>query len=150
MPITVSEKFPPFVPSKRQVQLSANEAVVALVIEDESTHHRLLYAPGLAKMNLDFYEIFGGCKVAFIDGTFWSSDELQKVKPTAKLASEMGHIPVGGPGGLLEQLKEFRGPRRILIHINNTNPILNTDSPEYKLVQSEDWEVAFDGMEFSL
>jgi len=40
--------------------------------------------------------------------------------------------------------------RKILIHINNSNPILREDSAERALLRQHGIEVAFDGMEISL
>ncbi len=62
----------------------------------------------------------------------------------------MGHLPQSGPDGMLSLLKPMRNARKILIHINNTNPILNEDSPERQLVQQEGVEVAYDGMRIEL
>ena len=39
--------------------------------------------------------------------------------------------------------------RKILAHINNSNPILIDDSLERAGGVKEDWEVAYDGMEVS-
>ncbi len=47
---------------------------------------------------------------------------------------------------MLALLADFEKPRKILIHINNTNPILDPDSDEYARVVAEGVEVAFDGM----
>ena len=67
-----------------------------------------------------------------------------------KTAREIGHVPLSGEGGLLEQFPESAHGRRILIHINNTNPILNEDSAECRTVREAGWEIAHDGMEFTL
>ena len=67
-----------------------------------------------------------------------------------KLASEMGHLPQSGDEGMLMWLRRLDGPRKILIHINNTNPILIEDSPERRAVEGEGIEVAFDQMAFDL
>ena len=58
--------------------------------------------------------------------------------------------PVSGPGGTLESLARHAHVRRILIHINNSNPILIEGSPEEAKVKAAGWEIAFDGMEVSL
>ena len=67
-----------------------------------------------------------------------------------KTAREMGHLPLSGLGGLLEQFPRGAPCRRVLIHINNTNPILNEDSPEHRAVLDAGFEIAYDGMEFGL
>jgi pyrroloquinoline quinone biosynthesis protein B len=85
------------------------------------------------------------CDVVLLDGTFWSDDELQRVDPAARSARQMGHVPLGGPGGVLDVAKGLRRPRKIFVHINNTNPILDEDSPQFAEVKSAGWEVAKDG-----
>lgn len=91
-----------------------------------------------------------GADAVFFDGTFWSSDELPAAGLGTKRAEQMAHLPVGGPGGGLSQLARLGGRRRILIHINNTNPILRDDSPERSEVTAAGVEVAYDDMEMTL
>ena len=88
--------------------------------------------------------------VTFIDGTFWGDDELMRAGRSRKSAREIGHLPLSGPGGLLEQYPGKAKGRRILIHINNTNPILNEGSAEHRVVLDAGFEIAYDGMELEL
>ena len=85
-----------------------------------------------------------------IDGTFWSDDELIHTGRSSKTARDMGHLPLSGPGGLLEQFPRNARGRRVLIHINNTNPILDEDSAEHRAVLDAGFEIAYDGMELEL
>jgi pyrroloquinoline quinone biosynthesis protein B len=85
-----------------------------------------------------------------VDGTFWSDDELARTGISARSARDMGHVPLSGPGGTLEVLARLERPRKALVHINNTNPILLEDSPERKAVLRADVEVAYDGLEIEL
>ncbi|MFZ9368375.1 MAG: pyrroloquinoline quinone biosynthesis protein B, partial [Burkholderiaceae bacterium] len=62
----------------------------------------------------------------------------------------MGHLQVSGPGGMIEVLDGIGARRKVLIHINNTNPILNEDSSERAVLAQHGIEVAFDGMEIEL
>ena len=62
----------------------------------------------------------------------------------------MGHNPQSGPGGMIENLRQITGPRKVLIHINNSNPILNEMSEERKILEKNDIEVSYDGMEVLL
>jgi len=82
----------------------------------------------------------------FFDGTFWSGDELIRLNLGTKRAEDMAHIPVA------ESLAALNGldARRIYIHINNTNPMLDRTSAERRQVESAGWEIAEDGLEFSL
>jgi pyrroloquinoline quinone biosynthesis protein B len=62
----------------------------------------------------------------------------------------MGHLPQSGPGGMIALLDSIGAARKILIHINNSNPILRDDSPERAMLGAHGIEVAHDGMEISL
>jgi pyrroloquinoline quinone biosynthesis protein B len=62
----------------------------------------------------------------------------------------MGHLPQSGENGMINVLKAMDKPRKILIHINNTNPILDEDSEQRKILASEGIEVSFDGMDVKL
>jgi pyrroloquinoline quinone biosynthesis protein B len=72
------------------------------------------------------------------------------VRGGGKTAREIGHVPLSGAGGLLEQMRDARDLRRILIHLNNTNPALDEESAAYRALQDAGWEIAYDGMEFEL
>lgn len=87
--------------------------------------------------------------VVFFDGTLFTDDEMIVAGLGEKTGRRMGHVPVSGPGGTLEGLADLPG-RRILLHINNSNPILLQDSPERRQVETAGFEVAYDGMEVQL
>ena len=85
-----------------------------------------------------------------MDGTVWTDDELARHGISDKRAREMGHLPLSGEGGTLFVLEGLTRPRKVLIHINNTNPILDEESPERRLLNQKGIEVAYDGMEIRL
>ena len=85
-----------------------------------------------------------------IDGTFWTEDELVRLGISAKRAHDMGHLPQSGPEGMIEVLQPLKAARKILIHINNTNPILDEDSAERRTLDAAAIEVAYDGMHIQL
>jgi pyrroloquinoline quinone biosynthesis protein B len=62
----------------------------------------------------------------------------------------MGHLPLRDKGGLIEILDKLEKPRKILIHINNTNPILDESNPEYKELISHGIEISYDGMSIEI
>ena len=82
-----------------------------------------------------------------VDGTFWSEEELVKMGATKRDARNMGHLPISGSGGIAERLGSFPAERKILIHINNSNPILKKDSKERHTLERLGFEIAYDGME---
>ena len=86
--------------------------------------------------------------VCLLDGTFWNDAELISTGVGSKTAREIGHLPLSGAGGLLQEFDSNKCGQKILIHINNTNPILDEESPEHREVRDAGWEIAYDGMEF--
>ena len=62
----------------------------------------------------------------------------------------MGHVPIGGPAGSAARLADLPRPRRIYVHINNTNPILDEQSEEHAQVVAAGIEVGCDGMELEV
>ena len=93
---------------------------------------------------------FAASDLVLVDGTFWRDDELALLGISARSARDMGHLPLSGPGGTLEALARLERPRKALVHINNTNPILLEDSPERAAVVRAGVEVAYDGLEVEL
>jgi pyrroloquinoline quinone biosynthesis protein B len=86
-----------------------------------------------------------------VDGTFWTDDEMIRLGVSAKRSRDIGHLPQSGAGGMLEWLDRLpSATRKILIHINNTNPILNEASAESAELARRGVEVAWDGMEIVL
>jgi pyrroloquinoline quinone biosynthesis protein B len=86
-----------------------------------------------------------------VDGTCWSDDELVALGVSKKRARDMGHRPLSGDDGMLALLARVpANTRKVLIHINNTNPILDEDSAEHAHVRAADVEIAHDGMEIAL
>ena len=108
------------------------------------------YVPGLARLDDDVLARFAASDLVLVDGTFWRDDELARLGISARSAREMGHVPLSGPGGTLEALAGLQRPRKALVHINNTNPILLEDSAEREAVLRAGVEVAYDGLEVQL
>ena len=122
---------------------------VGLVIRDTRTGGRLAYFSGVAGPSPAIARALEGADALFFDGTFWSSDELIAAGLGTRRAEEMAHWPVGGPEGSGHFLAAQRG-RRILIHVNNTNPILREGSDERRTLDASGIEVAVDGLELTL
>jgi pyrroloquinoline quinone biosynthesis protein B len=110
----------------------------------------LTYIPGLARLDDAVLARLAVSDLVLVDGTFWRDDELAGLGISARSARDMGHLPLSGPGGTLEVLSGLERPRKALIHINNTNPILLEDSPERAEVVRAGVEVAYDGLEVEL
>jgi pyrroloquinoline quinone biosynthesis protein B len=108
------------------------------------------YVPGLARLDDEVLTRFAASDLVLVDGTFWRDDELARLGISDRSARAMGHVPLSGPGGTLEALARLERPRKVLVHINNTNPILIEDSPERREVLRAGVEVAYDGLEVQL
>lgn len=126
------------------------EENVAVRIRERTTGRTLAYASAVGAVTDDVREALHGASAVFFDGTFWSEDELIASGVGSQRAERMAHIPVGGPAGSLERLRDVDAPRRIYIHVNNTNPVLREDSPERAQVAAAGWEIACDGMEVAV
>jgi pyrroloquinoline quinone biosynthesis protein B len=120
---------------------------VGLLVTDEVTSRTLFYAPGLGRMEQHLRAIFERADCLLVDGTFWSEDELIRLHISDQRAQDMGHLPQSGPAGMIDVLGGYPLARKVLVHINNTNPILGEDSPERAQLAAAGIEVAHDGME---
>jgi pyrroloquinoline quinone biosynthesis protein B len=109
---------------------------------------RLGYFPACGKITPEMISLLEGCDVVLFDGTFWDDNELKRAQEGARTARQMGHVPLGGGDGSLAMLASLRRPRKILIHINNTN--LDRDSAEHRQVMESGWEIAEDGWDIQL
>lgn len=146
-PIPLRSSAPPYSPHRNDPHPGDN---IGLLIEDRRSGGRLFYAPGLGQVSEALCETMRGADCLLVDGTLWRDDEMQVREVGDKLGSEMGHLPQSGPGGMIEVLDGVPGKRKILIHINNTNPILDEDSAERRILDEHGIEVAFDGMDIEL
>jgi pyrroloquinoline quinone biosynthesis protein B len=146
--IPVGGDYPDYVGEKLRQQLPPREAVVALDLEFHGK--RIFVAPSLPGHDSSWKQWALASDLALVDGTFWSDGELKQAGRGKKTAREMGHVPLSGPDGLLGQYPKGGKGRKILLHINNTNPILVEDGPEHRAVLEAGFEIAYDGMEIQL
>ena len=144
--IPLGGSYPDYVSEELSRSLPAEEATSAFQIEQADK--RFLFAPASGNQGL-WRSAAESSNVVFLDATFWSDDELIRTGRSKKTAREIGHVPLSGPGGLLEQYPREAAGRKILFHINNTNPILDEDSAEHRAVLDAGFEIAYDGMEIT-
>lgn len=145
--IALRSSAPPYSPHRGNPHPGDN---IGLFVEDLRTGGQLFYAPGLGQVDEALLQWMRRADCLLVDGTLWRDDEMRLCEVGDKLGSEMGHLPQSGPGGMLEVLAGLPAPRKVLIHINNTNPILDLDSPERALLAEQGVEVAWDGMSIDL
>jgi pyrroloquinoline quinone biosynthesis protein B len=134
---------------ERQSTSSNDGAVVGLILERKgTTNTKVAFLPGVREISDELLSELSQCDLLLMDGTFWSDDELIRIQGGGRTAREMGHIPVSGSDGSLERTRGLQRPKRVFIHMNNTNPMVNEQGPEYRQVRDAGWEIAADGMEF--
>jgi len=146
--VALGGAFPDYVSEKLRKSLQPDEAVIGLVLAEGN--HQLLYVPSLPSGSGQWKSWTQTSDLCLLDGTFWDDRELISAGVGSKTAREMGHVPLSGAGGLLQELEALKSARRVLIHVNNTNPILDENSSEHRQVLRAGWEIAYDGMEFEL
>jgi pyrroloquinoline quinone biosynthesis protein B len=124
---------------------------IGILISDGRNGTSAFYAPGLAQITPSVFDAMAGADCVLVDGTFWTDDEMPRLGVGSKSAREIGHLPQSGAHGMIEWMAKLsRSTRRMLIHINNTNPILDEDSAERALLERRGIEVAYDGMSIEL
>lgn len=143
----LKSKAPPYSPHRHDPHEGDN---IGVIIEQISTGKSLYYSPGLGEIESHVMAAMQRVDCLMVDGTFWTDDEMVQQGISHKHAREIGHLPQSGPGGMIEVLNGVAKARKILIHINNTNPILDEDSPERKTLDAAGIEVAYDGLEIDL
>jgi pyrroloquinoline quinone biosynthesis protein B len=147
--LSLGRHYPAYVSRRRQTELIRQEASLGLILESPSGE-RLAYMPAVPQIDDVLVKEADSADVLLFDGTFWSDDELIRIQGSGQTAQEMGHVPVSSPTGSLAQLAHLKCPRRIYMHVNNTNPMLDEASAEYREVRDACCEIAEDGWQFEL
>ncbi len=146
--IPLTSNAPPYSPHRDRPQPGDN---IGVTLVDTKSGRRVFYAPGLGEMEADVWTAMQQADCVLVDGTLWTDDEMIRLGASKKSSRAMGHLPQSGPGGMLEWLDKLpSGTRKVLIHINNTNPILDENSAQRAELTARGIEVAFDGMELVL
>lgn len=145
--VPLKSEAPPYSPHRHNTVPGDN---IGVRVRNLSSGNNLFYAPGLGQMDDDVLNYMAQADCLLVDGTLWTDDEMIKGGFSDKRGADMGHLDQSGAGGIVELLSRLDRPRKILIHINNTNPILNEASSERKTLEQAGIEVAYDGMEITL
>jgi pyrroloquinoline quinone biosynthesis protein B len=146
--IPLGGAYPDFVSDETRRAVSADDASLGFLFEQDGK--KLFVATSLSGYSSEWMKLAASADVILIDGTFWTDDELRDTGRSQKSARDIGHLPLSGPDGLLEQFPAEAQGRKILIHINNTNPILDEASAEHRAVLDAGFEIAYDGMSIEL
>lgn len=149
LPLTVGTRYPGYVSAKRAAELVPDEAVLGVILKSPSGK-RMGYFPTVGQVYSELLRQLDSLDILLFDGTFWTDDELIRLQGQGQTARQMGHLPISGTGGSLDLLSKVRSPRKIFVHINNTNPILDESGPEHREVRDAGWEIAEDGCHLEL
>ncbi|MEZ5833845.1 MAG: pyrroloquinoline quinone biosynthesis protein PqqB [Dongiaceae bacterium] len=125
----------------------AEDTIGLEIVSGSSKFH---YIPGCARMTPELAARVRGSALVFFDGTLWSDDELVRLGISHKTGQRMGHMSIDGGSGTLAVFDQLGVDRKIFIHVNTTNPVLDEDSPERAEIAAHGWEVAEDGMRITL
>ena len=147
----LSGRYPKYVKTGA-ARLAADEATAALFFETQSesvssSRKRVAYVPAVGGLSDALLQKIDGADLLLFDGTFWSDDEMQRVQGSGETAHQMGHIPVKES---LQLLRDINVGRKMFIHLNNTNPVLDEASAEHRTVRAAGWEVAEDNWQLEL
>ena len=145
--VPLKSKAPPYSPHRNDPREGDN---IGMRIADPRSGKVLFYAPGLGEIEPQLQPFLEEADCLLVDGTFWTDDEMIRLGISSKHARDIGHLPQSGAGGMLDALAPLKAARKILIHINNTNPILDEDSAERRTLEHSGIEVAHDGMDIEL
>jgi pyrroloquinoline quinone biosynthesis protein B len=147
--LSLGTHFPAYVSNSWWSELNPKDASLGLILESPSGK-RVAFLPAVPQITDTLLRELDSGDVVLFDGTFWSDDELIRMQGSGQTARQMGHVPISSEDGSLSQLARLSRPRRIYIHMNNTNPMLNEDGPEYRQVREARWEIAEDGWQFEI
>lgn len=120
-------------------------ASLGLLLEGDGK--RLAYTPAVPAITESLRRIYAGCETAFVDGTFWSDDELSGTHAGTPKAHDIGHVPMSGEDGTIAMLSDMPALEKVYVHLNNTNPVLDSRSAAYSAVAEAGWKVGHDGWE---
>jgi len=146
---SLGSRYPAYASPEGASSLVPEEALLGLLVGSQSGG-RLAYLPTVPAVDESLVARLEAADLRLFDGTFWSDDELIQVQGSGSTARKMGHIPVSGAEGSLRKLAGLRHPRRVFVHVNNTNPMLDESGPEYREVRAAGWEIAEDGWSIEL
>jgi pyrroloquinoline quinone biosynthesis protein B len=123
------------------------QASIGLLMEFDDC--RVAYTPSVPEITDDLRAVYRSCDTILVDGTFWSDAELSETHAGTPIARAIGHIPLSGDDGTIALLAELDCPRKVLVHINNTNPILDPQRVEHRATIEAGWEIGYDGWQLA-
>ena len=129
---------------------SAEGDTLGLKITETASGKSFFYVPGCAAVDSALAARLAGAALAMFDGTLWHENEMIDQGLLGKTGTRMGHINMSGADGSIAAFASLDVARKIFVHINNSNPVLNAFSPERAEAEAAGWEIGEDGMEIAL
>ncbi len=123
---------------------------IGVMVQDEQTGGRLAFVPGCGALDESLLARLAGADLLLFDGTFWTDDEMVRLRLSDRTARQMDHLPISGGDGSLALLSGLPCRQKVYTHINNSNPMLIEDGAERRVVDAAGMVVGDDGMRFSL
>ncbi|MGH1418163.1 MAG: pyrroloquinoline quinone biosynthesis protein PqqB [Hyphomicrobiaceae bacterium] len=123
---------------------------IGLEITATQTGKKFYYIPGCAEVDKPLAARLRDAPVVLFDGTLYTDDEMLSQGLSHKTGKRMGHISISGPDGSIAAFEPLNVARKIYVHINNSNPVLDENTAERKATEAAGWEVGYDGMEIKL
>jgi pyrroloquinoline quinone biosynthesis protein B len=149
-PIPISGSLPHYAREFNTDEFGVEEpgqAALGLLLDVDG--RRLAYTPLIPEVTDALRNVYDSCHIILVDGTFWSNTELNHTHPGTPLARSIGHVPMSGDDGTIALLAGVKARQKIFVHINNTNPVLDTRTAEYKFVSDAGWQIGQDGWQIS-
>ena len=146
----VPGKLPLYLERPDQTPAIAEDGNIVGACVSDGRGKRLFFIPGCAGMTPRLAERLRGADLVFFDGTLWHDDEMIRAGLGAKTGQRMGHMSLAGPAGTLAAFAGLDVRQKVLIHINNSNPVLLDDAPEQAELRAQGWSVGYDGMRIEL
>ena len=123
---------------------------IGLKVSAPATGKSFFYVPGCAQVDGELAGRLQGAPLVFFDGTLYTDDEMVRMGLMQKTGARMGHMSISGGEGSIAAFAPLGVGRKVYVHINNSNPVLDDNSPERRATEAAGWEVGYDGMEIRL
>lgn len=124
-----------------------DDTTVGLEIADAGS--RMVFIPGCAAMTSDLRAWLEGADLVFFDGTLWQDDEMVVAGLGHKTGRRMGHMSLSGPDGTIAAFRSITVGRKVIVHMNNSNPVLLADSAQRAEAEAAGWIIGYDGLAFA-
>ncbi|MGD9670637.1 MAG: pyrroloquinoline quinone biosynthesis protein PqqB [Hyphomicrobiaceae bacterium] len=123
---------------------------IGLKITDPETGKAFFYVPGCANVDATLARRLKGAALVFFDGTLFDDNEMIDAGLSAKTGQRMGHISMSGPEGSIAAFEKLGVARKVYVHINNSNPVLDENSDARRHAEAAGWNIGYDGMEIRI